>query len=399
MSPSTGPPIRLEMKSARVAQPSWRRYYVAPSYRTGATPARLGAASAGRDPRRRRRLAALPDPGADRTASRFRLSADYSPTALGMTDLRAVRDPETRHLGRRSGKGDRPRIAPARRARRRARRGAARRAAHAGGFRLCPRQPGRAGQYRRRRTGDRSHARRCRRLARPDRRGDRRPRCSTPRAPCWSSAIPRPASCCRSARHEAPGRRLRAVRSAPLLTRRGVAGLARRCRSSGWSATAGSRPGWSRTIRCRWSVCALRFPAAPRSTRPAGTAPPRWSPGCSTKAPALTTPSPITGKLDDLAGELRFAAGHDEFEGSLKVLKQNLAEAAESAAPGPDRAAFRAPMRSSACGPRRWRCWRARRATRARLAGRLWMRDAFEDHPYGRDSAGSPVTRRGDHPR
>ena len=34
-------------------------------------------------------------------------------------------------------------------------------------------------------------------------------------------------------------------------------------------------------------------------------------------------------KLDDLAAELRFAAGHDEFDGSLKVLKRNLAEAAE----------------------------------------------------------------------
>src|SRR5260370_36697996 len=29
--------IRLEMKSARVAQPSWRRLYLAPSYRTGST--------------------------------------------------------------------------------------------------------------------------------------------------------------------------------------------------------------------------------------------------------------------------------------------------------------------------------------------------------------------------
>ena len=30
-------PVRLEMKSARAAQPSWRRYYIAPSNRTGAT--------------------------------------------------------------------------------------------------------------------------------------------------------------------------------------------------------------------------------------------------------------------------------------------------------------------------------------------------------------------------
>ena len=29
----------------------------------------------------------------------------------------------------------------------------------------------------------------------------------------------------------------------------------------------------------------------------------------------------LSSKLDDLAGELRFAAGHDEFDGSLRVLK------------------------------------------------------------------------------
>jgi zinc protease len=94
-------------------------------------------------------------------------------------------------------------------------------------------------------------------------------------------------------------------------------------------------------------------------------------------------------KLDDFAAEMRFAAGHDEFEGSLKVLKGNLAEAAELLAVVlaqprfADEPVTRMRAETLAMLARRDRNPRS-------LAGRLWMRDAFEDHPYGRDSAGTP---------
>lgn len=96
-------------------------------------------------------------------------------------------------------------------------------------------------------------------------------------------------------------------------------------------------------------------------------------------------------KLDDLAVELRFAAGHDEFDGSLKVLKHNLAEAAELL-----RLALTEPHFAADAVERMRAETLAMLAKQARnprsLSGRIWMRDAFEDHPYGRDSAGSSVT-------
>ena len=96
-------------------------------------------------------------------------------------------------------------------------------------------------------------------------------------------------------------------------------------------------------------------------------------------------------KLDDLSAELRFAAGHDEFDGSLKVLKGNLSEAAELLRLALTEAQFPADaierMRAETLAAL------AKQARNPRsLSGRLWMQDAFEDHPYGRDSAGSPAT-------
>ena len=93
-------------------------------------------------------------------------------------------------------------------------------------------------------------------------------------------------------------------------------------------------------------------------------------------------------RLDDLAGQLRFSAGQDEFDGSLRSLKQNLSDTAEllrialaeplfvPEAIDRIRAEMLAALTRQAKNPRS-------------LSGRLWMRDAFEDHPYGKNADGS----------
>jgi zinc protease len=96
-------------------------------------------------------------------------------------------------------------------------------------------------------------------------------------------------------------------------------------------------------------------------------------------------------RLDDLAGELSFTAGQDEFGGSLRMLKRNLAATAELL-----RVALAEP-RFDADAVERIRgetvALLARQAHNPRsLAGRLWMRDAFEDHPYGKDSTGTAAS-------
>ena len=84
---------RIEMKSARVAQPSWRRYYLAPSYRAGATQyayalevlAEILGGGAGS------RLYAslvLQDPLA------IGVSAGYSPSALGIASFAIYATPK-----------------------------------------------------------------------------------------------------------------------------------------------------------------------------------------------------------------------------------------------------------------------------------------------------------------
>lgn len=87
-------------------------------------------------------------------------------------------------------------------------------------------------------------------------------------------------------------------------------------------------------------------------------------------------------RLDDLAGQLRFSAAQDEFNGSLRSLKQNLTETAELL-----RLALAEP-RFGADEIERIRgeilAGLARQAKNPRsLSGRLWMHDAFEKHPYG----------------
>ena len=93
-------------------------------------------------------------------------------------------------------------------------------------------------------------------------------------------------------------------------------------------------------------------------------------------------------RLEDLAADLRFTAGQDEIGGSLRSLKANLSEAAgllraaltsprfEPAAVERVRGEFVASLSQQAHSPRA-------------LSDRLWMRDAFEDHPYGENVNGT----------
>jgi zinc protease len=89
-------PVRLEMKHARVAQPSWRRYYIAPSYRTGAVQHSYA-------------LQVLSEVLGGGVGSRLyqklvleggialSVSADYSATALGMTTFALSARPKPGH--------------------------------------------------------------------------------------------------------------------------------------------------------------------------------------------------------------------------------------------------------------------------------------------------------------
>ena len=96
-------------------------------------------------------------------------------------------------------------------------------------------------------------------------------------------------------------------------------------------------------------------------------------------------------RLDDLAGQLRFYAGQDEFDGSLRSLKVNLSDNAEL---------LRLALAEPRFAPEAVERIRAetlasltRQAKNPRsLSGRLWMRDAFEDHPYGKNADGSETS-------
>jgi zinc protease len=92
--------------------------------------------------------------------------------------------------------------------------------------------------------------------------------------------------------------------------------------------------------------------------------------------------------LADLAGELRFSVGQDSFGGSLRTLKRNLKETTEL---------LRLALTEPQFAPEAVERVRAemigqlsRQARNPRsLSGRLWMRDAFEDHPYGSSTEGT----------
>jgi zinc protease len=96
-------------------------------------------------------------------------------------------------------------------------------------------------------------------------------------------------------------------------------------------------------------------------------------------------------RLDELAAQMSFSAGHDQFDGSLRMLRANRDESADLlrialTEPhfGPDdvervRAETLAALQKQARNPRS-------------LSGRLWMSDAFERHPYGRNTSGSTTS-------
>jgi zinc protease len=96
-------------------------------------------------------------------------------------------------------------------------------------------------------------------------------------------------------------------------------------------------------------------------------------------------------RLEDLATDLSFDAGQDEFEGNLRCLKRNLDASARLlrlalTAPrfDPDavarvRAEMLAALSQAAQSP-------------GDLSGRLWMRAAFEHHPYAHDIDGSAAS-------
>ena len=93
-------------------------------------------------------------------------------------------------------------------------------------------------------------------------------------------------------------------------------------------------------------------------------------------------------RLEDLAADLRFSAGRDEVGGSLRSLEANLPETTDL---------LRAALTSPRFEPTAVERVRSELVTslsqqahspRA-LSDRLWMRDAFEDHPYGGNVNGS----------
>ena len=86
--------IRLEMKSERVAQPSWRRLYLAPSYRAGATTHAYALQvlaeilGGGEDSRLYRTLVL-------RDGIALSAGADYAPSAIGLSSFGVYAAPKT----------------------------------------------------------------------------------------------------------------------------------------------------------------------------------------------------------------------------------------------------------------------------------------------------------------
>ena len=96
-------------------------------------------------------------------------------------------------------------------------------------------------------------------------------------------------------------------------------------------------------------------------------------------------------RLDELAAELSFSAGHDEFDGTLRILKGNLAETAELLRLALSEPHFAAEPVERIRGETLAMLARQARNPRS-LAGRLWMSDVFEHHPYGRSTTGTPAS-------
>jgi zinc protease len=93
-------------------------------------------------------------------------------------------------------------------------------------------------------------------------------------------------------------------------------------------------------------------------------------------------------RLEDLVIDLRFEASRDEIGGSLRTLKPNLAQAGDLL-----RVALTSPRFEPGAIERVRDEFVASIAQQAQnphaLSNRLWMRDAFEDHPYGESVYGT----------
>ncbi len=96
-------------------------------------------------------------------------------------------------------------------------------------------------------------------------------------------------------------------------------------------------------------------------------------------------------RLEDLVTTLQFHAGRDEFSGALRTLKRNLGEVEELL-----RFALSAPRFEPSAIERVRSQIVAALAGQAQnpraIAGRLWMRDAFEEHPYGHNVEGTTAS-------
>ena len=92
--------------------------------------------------------------------------------------------------------------------------------------------------------------------------------------------------------------------------------------------------------------------------------------------------------LSDLSGELGFSVGHDWLTGSLRMLKRNLKETTELLRLAVNEPRFAPDAMERIRAGTLASLMRQARSPRS-LSGRLWMRDAFEDHPYGAASEGT----------
>ena len=96
-------------------------------------------------------------------------------------------------------------------------------------------------------------------------------------------------------------------------------------------------------------------------------------------------------KLEDLAIDLRFEAGRDDLSGSMRSLKANLGEAVDLLRHAVTAPRFEASAIERVRGEIVASIQQQAQNPRA-LSGRLWMRDAFENHPYGADVSGTAQT-------
>src|SRR5712671_5263531 len=336
----------------------------------------LSAAGPGRDPRWRRQLAALQDARARPWSGAFGgnpLLAEHDRS----DDLRRLCDAKAWRLGRRSRSRSRCGAPPPRAGWRRPRRGPASERTHAGGFGLCRRQLVGPAEHHRCCAGHWTEPGRGRGLARPHRGG-----------------------------HLGRNRRRSSRRIGRTELRdRGVA--ARACLVSAimrstllaallvlWASGAGAitieRVTSPAGIEA-WFVEDHTLPVVTiRFAFPGGAAlDPDGKSGLAAMAASLLDEgagpydtAAFKTRLEDLVIDLRFDAGRDEIGGGLRTLKRNLGEAAELlrlalAVPRFEPSAIErvrgeivASLSQQAQSPRA-------------LSSRLWMRDAFDNHPYG----------------